>query len=193
MDLVAVSRADLEEILRSSEYEKCDAIVRTAGKNLHTALSGGSLVTLEDARTEVREGRKEGVTCPCCGQFAKVYRRKIHSTMARNLIDAYFKFGTGQQFRPIDEFGKDSPDFIKLQYWGILLEVDPDAVRDDGSNRTGWWMLSSRAAGFVRGITTVTEYALIYNGEQIDTAGDPVSIRDCLGKRFDYDELMDGR
>ena len=46
-------------------------------------------MTLADARDELRDLVNDGHRCPCCTQFAKVYRRKIHSTTARELIGFY--------------------------------------------------------------------------------------------------------
>ena len=83
-------------------------------------------------------------------------------------------------------------DEAKTRYWG-LLEAMPDAKREDGSTRTGWWRLTGRGADFVRGDLLVPKHARIYDGRLLgldDTAG-VIGIRDALGSRFDYDELMD--
>lgn len=136
-----------------------------------------------------RENLEEGSDCPCCGQYVKSYRRNISGTIASLLIAAYQKYGL-KSFRPIDEFGKNSPDFVKLRYWDLLKEVDPEAYRDDGSNRTGKWRLTLGALQFVRGSSTRPKYAVIYNNKFLRFEGEPVTIRDCLGKKFDYEELM---
>jgi hypothetical protein len=43
-------------------------------------------VLLDDAKAELEAKLDEGVECPCCGQLAKRYERKLYSTMARQLI-----------------------------------------------------------------------------------------------------------
>jgi len=47
--------------------------------------------TLLDAKLFVLGGRKKGVHCPACGQYAKIYPRTIHKNMARGLLD-YYRF-----------------------------------------------------------------------------------------------------
>jgi len=42
--------------------------------------------SLEYSRSWVAQNAREGVVCPCCGQYAKVYRRKLNSSMAYVLI-----------------------------------------------------------------------------------------------------------
>jgi hypothetical protein len=39
----------------------------------------------------------------------------------------------------------------------------------------------------------VPTYAQIYDGRCLGYDGEPVSIVDALGKKFDYHELMEGR
>ncbi len=38
----------------------------------------------------------------------------------------------------------------------------------------------------------VPRHALIYDGRLLRLEGELVGIRDCLGDKFDYDELMSG-
>jgi hypothetical protein len=74
------------------------------------------------------------------------------------------------------------------KYWG-LIEQKP-GVRDDGSNRVGWWRLTELGSQFVYEQATVPRYADIYNGRRLRLHGPAWSIRQALGSRFSYDELM---
>lgn len=149
-------------------------------------------MTLAEARAILRTLVDDGHPCPCCTQLAKVYRRKIHSTMARELIRMAQMGGLYERrFIHVVTLAKQhSPDLVKCRYWG-LIERD-DAKREDGSDRTGWWRLTTAGLEFVSGDATVPKYARLYDGRCLGLTGDQVSIRDALGKRFKYDELMAG-
>tara|TARA_R110000824_G_scaffold122685_2_gene280024 strand:+ start:5271 stop:5414 length:144 start_codon:yes stop_codon:yes gene_type:complete len=43
---------------------------------------------------------------------------------------------------------------------------------------------------FVCGKIKIPQYALIYNDQVLDFSENEVSIRDSLGKKFDYQQLM---
>jgi hypothetical protein len=59
--------------------------------------------TLAEAQDWLRERLPDGAKCPCCTQFAKVYRRKINSAMAWQLIEAWRR--CGQQEFHVRELG----------------------------------------------------------------------------------------
>lgn len=146
-------------------------------------------MTLGEARAILRELVDDGHPCPCCSQFAKVYRRKIHAGIARGLIAAYRHAGREWFHGPTVIQAGDSGEVSRLRYWGLVEEATER--RDDGG-RAGWWRVTDRGEAWVRGRATVPKYARIYDGRCLGLTGDPVTIRDALGSRFDYDELMAG-
>lgn len=142
-------------------------------------------MTLAEAKAWMLEHVEEGADCLLCAQFAKVYKRKIHRTMARDLIRMWRHAGR-QWFRLPDV--APNGDNAKFQYWGL---IEPGGgVREDGSDRTGWWRFTEAGQDWVLGWTTVPKYARIYNGNCLGLVGDQVGIREALGNRFNYDELM---
>jgi hypothetical protein len=143
---------------------------------------------LGEAREWLRERADDGASCPCCTQFAKVYRRKIHATMARELILVYRHAGLGVFDLP--PLVPNSGDLPKTRFWGLLARVD--GVREDGSRRVGLWRVTDAGQQFVLMRLAVPKYARIYDGRCLGLVGAPVTIRDCLGSRFNYDELMRG-
>ena len=143
-------------------------------------------MTLAEARDELRRLVDDGYRCPLCTQFAKVYRRKLNSGMARSLIRMWRKAGLDWINVP-DQIGARSREEGKLRYWGLVEEADVE--REDGG-RAGWWRVTREGARFVTGKITVPKYARIYDGRCLGLHGEPVTIRDCLGERFDYAELM---
>jgi len=152
-------------------------------------------MTLGEARSLLRTLVDEGERCPCCTQLAKVYKRKIHSTMARELIHFWRRAGIDWFDLPVlagEISGKRrayTGDSAKLRYWGLLQEND--TRREDGG-RAGWWRVTDKGAAFVRDALLVPKYARIYDGRCLGLDGDPVSIRDSLGDKFRYDDLMAG-
>lgn len=126
--------------------------------------------------------------CPCCEQLAKVYRRNIHSAIARGLIMAY-RAGANDTFvhAPTVTRSGDSLELSKARYWGLVEEESK--LRPDGG-RAGWWRLTPLGVAFVESSATVPKYALLYDGNLIRTEGDPVTIEDALGDKFSLMELM---
>jgi hypothetical protein len=150
--------------------------------------------TLNDARQWLHDRVEDGAGCPCCEQLAKVYRRPIHRTMAIALILMHQAQPTGDWLylpEVLRSMGRSrGGDEAKLSYWGFIQEEG--GIREDGSNRAGWWRVTDRGRLFVHDGLSVPRHAVIYDGQLLGFAGESVSIRDALGNRFDYDQLMAG-
>lgn len=175
--------------------------------------------TLSQAQIRVQAHLEDpgGIPCPCCGQLAKRYRRKINAQMATALIKLHHAM-TKWEYREkcgfFDTVPPDDPasagvlrddgriylhlptllgktaDEAKLHYWHL---IDPLlATREDGSPRNGWWTVTDRGRAYVRGEDQLTKYALIFDGCVNGFDGPQVGIRDALGTRFNYDDLMGG-
>lgn len=141
---------------------------------------------LGDAREWLRNKLDKGAPCPCCGQRAQQYRRKLNSGMARSLIAMYAIDAHGWIHVPT-QIGARSREEGKLAYWGLVEESA--APRDDGG-RAGWWRLTDRGRRFVLKQLTVPSYALVYNNKVRGFDGPFVDISQTLGAKFSYDELM---
>jgi hypothetical protein len=164
------------------------------------AIKPVSTSLLREAREYVELERDEGVTCPCCGQFAKVYRRTIHSAMARSAIDLYQRqawlgsgfpadIGSGNEgWTHLTRAGNPGGDEAKLRYWGLLEQRDAEP---EHGRTAGEWRLTKRGVHFVRDALVVPKYALIYNGDCLAHEGPLIGIRQALGSKFDYKELME--
>ena len=159
-----------------------------------------SFTTLADAIGWIVENRNDGAECPCCGQLAKVYRRSITGSMAYVLIliDRHFQTETDWLHVPTylgrvagGTAATRGGDWAKLVHWGLLVECD--AVRDDGSDRAGYYKITDLGKQFVRGDVRVPKYVYLYDGARMvrSASEDPVvSIRDALKETFNYDDLM---
>ena len=154
-------------------------------------------MTLGEARQLLRDNWEKGVDCPCCTRLVKLYHYKINSGQARALITLYKL--TNQQ-KPKDgwihvpqEFAKLKLDAHGMSYhrtalWG-LIEQQP--VNDDpNKNSSGYWRITEKGKSFVNGRIKVLQSAYVFEGRVMKTGGNPVDIRDALGKKFSYEELM---
>lgn len=148
--------------------------------------------TLAEARAYVLEERDGGVQCPCCDQRAQVYRRQIHSRMARDLIlclNAALASGSPATAVHLPELVHNRGDASKLTYWGLLQE---ERIQREDGGRAGWWHVTPAGVLFARGMLEVPKYALVYNGRCLGMEGPPVTILDCIGIGFNLAELLAG-
>lgn len=144
-------------------------------------------MTLEDAQALLRTLIDGGHKCPLCTQFAKVYKRKIHGAMAAMLIRMWKRADTDWLYLP--DLPQRSRDGTGLAWWGLIEEER--VARPDGG-RAGWWRVTAKGVQFIQDQTTVQTYAHVYDGRCLKFSGEARTLRDCLGSKFNYGELMAG-
>lgn len=154
------------------------------------------MLTLEEAKNWLRSRLSDGAACPCCQQFAKIYRRQIHSGMAYGLVILYQLDPTGKSFWHLKDITKTgnaysiAGDFAKLEYWGLIEEQE--LLSEGEKKSSGSWRLTELGIRFVRREAKVNKYTRIYNGKALKNSDNQpqVTIDQCLGKKFSYYELM---
>ena len=131
----------------------------------------------------------EGARCPCCTQFARVYRRALTAPMAAGLIRVYRQAGR-EWFHLPTVLERIAGDHAKLRYWRLIEESDE--VTPEHGRTAGWWRVTELGEQFVRCEVDVPRHALVYDSRllRLDAAQGRVTIRTALGKRFDYSALM---
>lgn len=141
---------------------------------------------------------KKGLACPCCGRYAKVYKRPLMATQARFLIWMYKKSGPGCPWIHPDHHKDDitrilgrigQSEHSKLKYWG-LLEERPKEDKDEDKKSTGYWRITEKGKQFVRREIKVPAKAVVLFGDQIGFDGDQVDIVNALDTKFSYNDLM---
>lgn len=150
--------------------------------------------TIEEARAFLfeLENWKKGNHCPCCDQLVKLYSRKINMVMAKTLISLYKISFDNEDYHHVSDFmvhNVGTNDFSKLRYWGLIVEQEKDET-DTHKRTSGFWAITKKGRSFVRGEVLVPMYADTFNMESKRLSGEFVSIRQALGVRFDYAELM---
>lgn len=149
-------------------------------------------MTLKEARDKLRELVYDGHQCPCCRQWAQVYRWSLYSTAAHALILFYREGGIRDYVhsKRLKELGhKGQGDAARLRLWG-LVERD-ESPREDGG-KSGWWRVTQTGERFVLNKATISKYVWVYNGRLLNTDGPQISIVQALGKNFNYAEMMAG-
>jgi hypothetical protein len=154
--------------------------------------------TLAEAQAWLKERQDKGEHCPCCGQFSKIYKRKLNSAMAATLIfvNRYFAQHPEAEWLHVERYLKGIPkippslrgDFPKLRYWN-LLEAQ-SAERDDGNPRVGMYRITEKGKRFVRGKVQVPKQVILYNQGVLGFSEESLHIVEALGEHFDYDEMM---
>jgi hypothetical protein len=146
--------------------------------------------TLAESKEWLLGQIERGVRCPCCTQMAKVYKWSLYSTAIHALI-LFYRIGGTSTFvhvNSLKERGyKGQGDATRLRMWGLVEEEK--RVRADGG-RAGYWRVTAEGERFILGLSTVTKYLRVFDGESMGMFGDQVDVFAALGERFDYQELM---
>lgn len=151
--------------------------------------------TLEEGKQFLRDNWEKGARCPCCTQFVKIYKRRIHHTMARMLINLYLLDLKESRFYHTTEIQKElklsgTADFAKLVYWELIEELEEN--QNENTKTSGFWKITEKGRLFVQNKISVPSHAKIFDARLLGFEGDQVSIKESFGKFFNYSELMKG-
>ena len=155
------------------------------------------LITLVQAKDWLRSRLKEGEKCPCCNQHAKIYSRRLYSSMAASLVVLYKIASNGRWVHKRElvkhptlggTFG--GGDFAKLSYWELIEENPKDDSED--KRTSGWWRITETGKHFVEGSVSVKSHVHLYDGKVLGFEGYTMKIYEALGTKFSYEELRNG-
>jgi hypothetical protein len=136
---------------------------------------------------EVKRGLREAKHCPCCGQLCKLYRRKLNSNMAVFLISLVREFRLTGQWVHYKKCHFTGRDYSYLLIWGLAMTGEDDS----GEKRTsGFWKPTQLGLDFVDGEIEVASHVFLFDNEVQGFSPEFVSIREALGNKFNYTELM---
>lgn len=132
--------------------------------------------------------------CPACGRYCKVYHRKLHSGIARQLI-ALHRFastmleGEFVHSSAIRKVCGGYADFTLAKHWGLVrARVN---ISEPNKKDNGYWQLTADGVAFVRGHIEIAKYLYLFDDQAIGQSEETVDIREVLGKKFNYAELME--
>lgn len=159
---------------------------------------GGGLppTTLSAARKEWDATiRDSGGHCPCCDRWGKVNRYKVTENMAKTLLWMAANHGTEWVDMPnvAPRHALQTKSYSTMKHWG-LIERHPMLVNDDGSlpdkKFSGLWRVTPTGISFAKGKSFIPKHVYIYDDQVVDVSTDSISIQDCFGEKFSYDEAM---
>jgi len=146
-----------------------------------------------------------GTDCPCCTRHAKRQYRPLGCGPARWLIEIVYLSDDGQAIHTGEIIkalkgnnvsGSDATSVLPL--YGMIEPakdpkegVNPPPPSKARSKRTsGFWRPTKLGRAFALGKIKVPAKVVTCLGVPEAFEGDPVSIQDALGKKFNYDEIM---
>jgi hypothetical protein len=148
--------------------------------------------TLSEAIERVRSERRNGLNCPCCGQYAKEYKRKLNTGMVQALIKLW-RLTVSQPDEVwfhirffVSQTGSNR-DYSILQHWNLI-----ESRGDEGDNTpsAGYWKITTRGTEFLLDETYEPKHVFLYNDEFSGFGDEYTTAREALGDRFNFDELM---
>lgn len=129
--------------------------------------------------------------CRCCGHIKRTYTRSFNSNMAMCLI-ALVKYEINGYIKVEDFLLKQGyercGDFSYLTHYGFLRKQG--GLRDDTSTRTGYYQITSAGIMFAENKITAKEHFIICENRLLGFEGKDIAIKDALGTKFNYSELM---
>lgn len=140
-----------------------------------------------------RLNRGEELDCPCCGRYAKVYKRRVHKGLAAVLIAMYRQAranGGEIAYVEMPQLLRDfraGRDFCILKYWQLVEEMPND---DPTKRMSGFWRLTPVGVDFVLGRVKIHTYAHVFDDVVSFYSGEMISLEEIGGAGFSYRELM---
>jgi len=146
--------------------------------------------SIEEAKTWVKKNSEIGCICPCCNRLVKVYKRKLNSGMAQELIALYLlsqnDFET--KFYHHTNFAKvTGGELSKLVHWGLVSEKENDT---NDKKTSGYWGITKKGILFVENKITVEKYIYLLDAELVSLSEETTTIKDSLGSKFNYNDLI---
>jgi hypothetical protein len=146
--------------------------------------------TLREAREDVEAhlvAGDTGTTCPCCGQFCKLYKRKLNSNMARFLIDLVQQYERKNRWVHFERCTYKGRDYSYLLQWGLAVTRQDKTTQ---KRMSGFWKPTQEGIDFVHNRISIASHVYLYNNGVRGFTKKRVTIVDALGKHFNYQELM---
>ncbi len=134
----------------------------------------------------------EGVGCHNCGKFAKARAQVVDKTMARGLILMAGDLGRNGpggwvHFPSLPAIFLRSKTLSQARHWRIIEKRENP---DPAIPNSGWWRLTTDGMRFVLGGAFIMKTVWVYNDHVLGYEGPPVTIRESLGRKFDYEALL---
>lgn len=139
--------------------------------------------------TEEEATASETNVCSCCG-FAppKIWRRSVHSSQVRVMIEAYKRFKLSEFSLPrlLEDIARQSPDMTGPKAFGLIEEL-PSRRADGGP--AGAWRVTPEGLQFILGEVLIPKYVFIQQRNILRFEGPNISVHNAIKNKFDYQEI----
>lgn len=149
--------------------------------------------TVQQAREIVRSRRDDGIHCPCCDRYVKVYRRSITRSQVLFLAHLYRLArqeanlaGVAPEVIRVD--ARDikgqhmrGGDYAKLTLWGLV---------DSPADTPGLWRINPKGVAWLYGDVSVDRYAHVVDGELLRYSGPRWSVHDAYRETFRIQDIF---
>ena len=149
---------------------------------------------LYKAKDWLRARLRKGERCPCCGQRAQMYRRKLTASMVNTMASVYREqtrqsaAGQGDPWVYLPDIPQHSRDFATAAYFGLVVQRP---IRREDGGKAGYWRLTPNGEDFLLGQHTVPKYVLVFDGRTFGFEGKHINVHE-IAPEFNYGELMAG-
>jgi hypothetical protein len=147
---------------------------------------------LRDVKQYLQSRLPVGASCPCCGQFAKIYRRKFNSAMATTIRECAENFAMNPipfhapTVLKLRGKGRDR-DMAFLEDWGLVRAVEGKGI---GGRTAGMYEVTQDGISFVANQKEVPRYLFFYNAGVIGKSKETIRFQDAKIDRFNVAEVM---
>jgi hypothetical protein len=152
------------------------------------------MTMLNESIDWVKENKTDGCICPCCTQIAKVYKRKLNSGMAYELIQLYriSKIRNVEYLHHTQFARVTGGEISKLLYWGLVEEMTKPTDEKKKSKTSGYWKITPKGVEFVTFCISIPKHIFIFDAKLLAFSDETTTIVDALGSNFNYQELING-
>jgi hypothetical protein len=152
----------------------------------------------------------KGARCVVCDRYGKIYSIKLTGSMVRSLVWLYdeqtrhrVKWVNVPENAPKHVFRAYS--LTSLKHWGLVApmpKAEKSAPVDTPENTqikkpqtvktktSGNWRVTVIGEEFLRGTTKMPDRVFVYNDLRVGASDTLLSARECLARKFNYEELL---
>ena len=159
-------------------------------------------MTIDDAsprlelKQHIRDNVADGLRCPVCESWCKVYDYKLNRRHAALLLKFYDSVRLGS-CRLHNDFAHAMKltTYTTPKHWGLIerceasLACDGD---DDDSENDGLWCITQRGEQFLKGQVSIPQRVSVLHDTVIDSSAELETIRDVWGRatRFKFADVL---
>lgn len=141
----------------------------------------------------VSKHAEQGLDCPCCGRYVKLYKRKLHNEMATFLMQLVQQYRSKPRWYSTRELvtsaRKASTDGSYLVHWGL---IERKSSQNSSGGSCGMYRPTKLGIKFSQNKVSVPSHLHMICGEVAGFSPEHIYIKDCLESPFEFAQLMGG-